>query len=262
MHMKLSPWLVVVGALALLVVAAGCGERVEPETEVRSELVSVPASYVLMVDTFNGSIEVVAGTGPQVEIKATLQQPKEIDYSVELDGDTLRVIALGLNTHIRPSPGASFEISTPPNVRLELRSSNGSITAIGVGRSGALETENGRLTLNRATGVYTLNTSNGTVTLSGVSGSFGVDTSNGSIEFSGELDAGTETVLRTSNGRINVEIGADADVVIDAETARGEIDIAYELDDSRSSASRVVGTLGNGSAQLFLRTSNGSIDVR
>ena len=256
-----SKLLLIVGALLLTLGAVGCDERVEPETEVRSDLVDVPSSYVLQVDTFNGSIDVIHGTGPRVEIKATIKQPKELEYSVVLDGDTLRVIAEDLDRHVRPSPGVSLEITTPPNVRLELRTANGHITAIGVGTSGALETSNGRLTLENTTGVYTLNTSNGSVNLSGVLGSFGVDTSNGRIHFDGELDEGTETVLRTSNGRISVVIGPDADVRIDAETSRGQIEISYPLDDVLTSASRTVGTLGDGGAKLFLRTPNGGITV-
>jgi DUF4097 and DUF4098 domain-containing protein YvlB len=253
--------LLMAGVLLLASAGAGCNERVEPETEIRSDLVSVPSAYVLVVDTFNGSIEVTKGTGTWVEIKATLQQPNEIDYTVELEGETLRVVAIGLNTHINPNPEASFVITTPPDVRLELDTTNGSIRSIGVGTSGALETSNGRLTLEQATGVYTLNTNNGHVELSGVSGSFGVSTSNGHVEFEGSLDPGTQNVLSTSNGHITATIGPKANVLIDAETGSGQIGISFSLNNARTSATRTVGTLGDGGAELFLRTSNGNISV-
>lgn len=247
--------------LLLASVAAGCNERVDPEAEIRSDLVRVPSAYVLVVDTFNGSIEVAKGAGTWVEIKAMLQQPKEIDYTVELEGDTLRVVAIGLNTRINPNPEASFVITTPPDVRLELGTTNGSIRSIGVGTGGVLKTSNGRLALERAMGAYTLNTNNGHVELSGVSGSFGVSTSNGNVEFEGSLDPGTQNVLSTSNGHITASIGPEANVLIDAETGSGQIGTAFSLNDERTSATRTVGMLGDGGAELFLRTSNGNISV-
>ncbi|MDA0799923.1 MAG: DUF4097 family beta strand repeat-containing protein [Chloroflexi bacterium] len=247
---------------ALLVLAFSACNEVERESEIRSESFTLPAQYRLEVDTFNGSIRVTEGKGPQVIVVATISQPQQLEYDAHVEGDTLKITATVIKEHTRPSPGVALEITAPPNAVLDLRSSNGWIEVFGVGSGGELETSNGRITLERVEGLFVLNTSNGLVTLSGVRGSFGVETSNGSIQFDGALDPDTNTQLRTSNGSINMVVGPDANIEIDAQASNGDVSVAYPLNNASVSDEKIVGTLGTGSSKLRLRTSNGNINVR
>ena len=247
---------------ALLVLAFGACNQVEPETEIRTESFTMPAQNWLDVETFNGSVTIIEGEGPGVIVVATIKQPQQLEYSATVDGDTLKIKATVIDDHTTPSPGVSLQITTPPDPELNLRSSNGRIEVFGVGSGGELATSNGSVTLERVAGLFVVNTSNGRVTLSDVRGSFGVETSNGSIQFDGALEPDTNTQLRTSNGNIDMVVGPNANVVIDAQTSNGNVDVAYPLNNATVDDNKLVGTLGTGSSKLRLRTSNGNINVR
>ena len=239
----------------------GC-QVVAPETVTRTNSVAVPSTYTIEVDTFNGAIEVVRGATSTVDVVATIHQPDDVDYNVELDGDTLRITAVAGRTHITPSPGASIRITAPPSANLDLNTSNGSIDVTDVGTGGRLETSNGLVHLEQVEGHFELHSSNGRIEMTNVSGSFDASTSNGRIEFDGSLEDGTSSELQTSNGSIEAVVGTDANIRLDADTSNGQVHVAYPLNDAQIDKDHVVGTLGTGASSLTLRTSNGDIDVR
>lgn len=247
---------------SLLTLLFGACQSVEPETEVRTQAFEIPTSYRLEVDTFNGTILINESDNGRLTVTATIRQPKELEYEARVEGDTVKIVATAIRTNINPSPGVSLEISAPPNAILDLVSSNGWVEVVGVGTTGGIETSNGGITLANVGGLFVLNTSNGGVTLHDVEGSFGVETSNGRIRFDGKLDPDTNTQLRTSNGGIEFIVGEQANVEIDAETSNGDVEVAYPLSNASITEKKVVGTLGNGSSKVRLRTSNGGIEIR
>ena len=242
-------------------VFAAC-ESVIPETSTQSGSFRVPLDYKLAVDTFNGTIEVIEGDTRSVSVVATIRQPDDVNYSAELDGNAVSVVATAVRTNISPSPGVSLVITAPPGAELDLRSSNGSIEVDGVGTNGLLESSNGKITLRNVTGKFVIDTSNGAITIVNTHGEIDGRTSNGPIEFSGSFDDGSTNSLRTSNGNITINVGEQANVHIDAETNNGDVDVEIPLDAATLSDGRVVGDIGDGSASLRLRTSNGSITIR
>ena len=247
--------------IGLLLLVAAC-DYVTPETTTQSASFRVPADYKLAVDTFNGTIEVVEGNTRSVSIVATIRQPDDVNYSVKLDGDTVSVVATAVRTNISPSPGVSLVITAPPSAELDVRSSNGSIDVDGVGTDGLLESSNGKITLRNVAGQFMIDTSNGAITIENVHGGIDGRTSNGRIEFSGSFNDGSTNSLRTSNGSITINVGEQANVHIDAETNNGDVDVEIPLDAATLSDERVIGDIGDGSASLRLRTSNGSITIR
>ena len=255
MH-KLSVWFVL-SLVALTVVAFAACERVTPETTTQSDSFRVPTAYKLDVDMFNGSIKVIQGDTRSVSVEATIHQPGDVEYSVELDGDTVRAVATAKRTNITPSPGVSLVITAPPGAELNLKNSNGNVEVDGVGTSGVLESSNGKLAVRNVSGRYVLLTSNGSITVE-IDGA----TSNGRIEFSGAFDADSTNSLKSSNGSITVNVGEDANLRVDAETSNGDVDVDFPLDNATIKDDRVMGDIGDGSATLRLRTSNGSITVR
>jgi len=247
--------------VALATVAfAAC--EVTPETTTQADSFRVPLGYKLVVATFNGGIEVVEGDTRSVSVVATIRQPDDVNYSVELDGDTVSVVATAVRTNITPSPSVSLVITAPPSAELDLRSSNGSINVDGVGTNGLLKSSNGEITLRNVAGRFVIDTSIGAITIENVHGEIDARTNTGPIEFSGSFDDGSTNSLRTFTGGITINVGEQANVHIDAEATNGEVDIKIPLDAATMSDERVVGDIGDGGASLRLRTTNGSITIR
>lgn len=248
-------------ATLLVVVFSAC-DRVMPETVDRTDSFTVPPTYRLEIETFNGNVDIAVAEGESLEVTATIDQPDDVEYSAVLEGETVRISGRALRTRTNPSPGVSLTITAPPGAVLDISSTNGNVTSAGVGTGGMLETSNGTIRLEQVEGEYRLDSSNGAIELDRVAGVFQASTSNGRIEFDGELTVGTSTELMTSNGVIDVFIGEEANVRLDAETTNGVIDIPYQLDNAVVSEEHVEGTLGTGESTLILRTSNGDINIR
>ncbi len=271
---------------AMLLLSIGCDVTIDIDgdgdgdvgpTETRDDSFSVGASPVLVVTSENGSIDVEAGPAGTIRVQATLRNAPRVQYEVSEDGDTVTVEA-EVDSGAR-NAGADIVVTAPTETEVELETSNGSIEVQGLEASGTLRTSNGRVVMKdirgdldvrtsngpievtSMEGVGTLATSNGAVTLAEVKGAFDVDTSNGNISFSGEMTAGGENRLETSNGSVTVELEGTPSVKLDASTSRGEVSSELPIEASRTQKQRLVGTIGDGEAELFIRTSNGSVTI-
>jgi len=74
-----------------------------------------------------------------------------------------------------------------------------------------------------------------------------------------------ETVVRrmtTSNGAVDVAFRGEASVELDASTSRGRARSELPISGVTLEEDRLVGAIGDGEADLFTDTSNGSITIR
>lgn len=251
----------VLGGMLLTMVSAGC-VLVSPKSVTRTESLIVPSPYHLAVDTFNGSVDVTRTDSGAVGVTATIRQPDDVTYGVVLDGDTLRITATAKRTNISPSPGVSLVITAPPDAVLDLKTSNGHVSVMGVGTSGSVESSNGLIHLEDLQGQFTLHSSNGALALINVTGAFDASTSNGKIDFDGTFAPDSSSQLDTSNGQISITLGNNPSVQLKADTSNGRISVSQTLSNASVSTNHVEGTIGTGSATLTLRTSSGDIDIR
>ena len=275
-------------ALAVVVFAAvGCGSA--GPTETREDVFSVGATPTLVVDGENGSVVVNAVTGNAIgntiKVTATLRDANRIDYEATLEGDTVTVKAKkkgGFRLFsFGQGPAADIEVSAPPATMVEVRTSNGSIQLKGIQDSGSLRTSNGKVVMENVSGDFDIRTSNGSVTLTAVvgnlqvessngaivvrdgKGTFDIETSNGRIEFSGELMPGGDNTMSTSNGSVTVSLQGEANVELDASSSNGSVTSKLPiLTTGTQDEKQIVGTIGNGDADLLIRTSNGSVTVQ
>ena len=276
--------LAVAAISAMLLTVAGCDEwsdDCDEETiEIKDDSFAVGDSVRLVVKTGNGAIEVNSGSDGEVLVEATLRVPEEIDYSVTQDGDTINVVAEPRSGGWRDCKQASFVITVPAKTDVDLRTSNGRIELVGIEGSGRLETSNGEISLDDVKGDFDggtsngrididtlegsveLDTSNGAVSVRDAKGEFELETSNGRISFSGELVAGGNNRLVTSNGQVDVELEGTPSVRIEAATSTGEITTDLPLKIESVSKNRLVGTIGDAEADLYVSTSNGDVDIR
>lgn len=242
------PTMQVVAVTGLVAIAAtacaGGGFAVEKETI--HDSFTVGAAPTLVVDSSNGRITVEVGEASAVSVTANLRNPDKLDYTVSQVGDTISVIADSTQPmfEFHNSPGADITVIVPPETHVDLRTSNGRIEVDGI------------------SGTCRARTSNGSIDLENVTGEVEARTSNGSIEHQGMVPPESSNELRTSNGSISVSFTADPDVEIDASTSNGRVSSSRPIAATRTESTHLVGTMGEGGADLIIRTSNGSVTIK
>jgi DUF4097 and DUF4098 domain-containing protein YvlB len=287
--------LTVLTIVVLMLSACGAYISINPFTaeETVSQSFTAAGTPRLVVEMFNGSVDVVTGNDPQavqidvikrgggVSQAAAEDDLKNVEVTMTQDGDTIRVTAKRTDQRIDlGNSGASARLRVPNGAILDLRSSNGPITTSGPVGDVKARTSNGPIETRGPLGQLDLNTSNGRITIDGGSGLIGVETSNGPIDitadnamvvgrtsngpinFNGSLAQG-RTEMSTSNGRIVVTLPADAQFVVEADTSNGKISSDFAVTAQGFSDDHLRGSVGNDpGATLDLQTSNGSIDLR
>jgi RNA polymerase sigma factor (sigma-70 family) len=246
----------------------------------------------LVLELFNGGINLVADTEGRVDIRVTKQGSgeseeaaqaalKNIDVEMAQEGESIRITAKRLEEARRTNSGASAEVRVPSGAVVELHTSNGEVSLRGGSGKADVQTSNGRIEVKKRTGPSHLRTSNGPITVAGGTGAMDLKTSNGaitveadraeltahtsngSVHFQGTLARG-EHSLHTSNGNIDLTVPADAQFRFDAQTSQGHIANAFSKERSPGTAkNHLAGTVGqNPSTFIQLRTSNGNIALR
>jgi DUF4097 and DUF4098 domain-containing protein YvlB len=179
-----------------------------------------------------------------------------------------------------PRVSVTYDISVPEHVSVSaVDSSNGAITLEDLQGDIVAETSNGRIEIEDIHGAIKAKTSNGRIEIHQVSGDVEAKTSNGSIEItevSGIVAAQTsngriqveisemqeDAQIKTSNGAIELYVSPDVHANIEMKTSNGKITIQeIEIITSELSRTELKGKLGNGGKQLYVKTSNGNIDV-
>lgn len=254
---------------------------------------ALQADSELSAQTSNGSITV---TGTEMEvctITATINARsftvEEAQLLAEQTEVRLEQTPEGLQTVIdrpkkknRESISVQFEICVPKQTALELRTSNGEIRVSSIEKAIDTQTSNGKIEITDVTGTVTahtsnggvtvkqvnaerfdLHTSNGAITCEAITGDMKASTSNGAINVKYASDAApaTNIHLSTSNGRISVTTPKDYSAQIDASTSNSKIHTNIPITLQGELGKKVKGTIGKGEGRLYLKTSNGSINI-
>lgn len=269
----------VIAVATVVFFTAGCASG---PVEYRDDSFTVDRAPRIIVDNVNGSIEVNAtGSEGTVRVQATLNDVPRVKYQIDQEGDTITVKVETERTWalFRKSPGVDITVTAPSSIDVDLRANNGRIDlegAQGTARlhtsNGALalknvkgdidgKTSNGKIELEAVEGTVFLETSNGSVNAEGVKGSFDIDTSNGSIALSGELVPGGNNRLETSNGSVSVKLQGTPSINLDASTSNGKVETALQVMTTSFDEEHVVGRIGDGAADLHIKTSNGNVSI-
>ena len=263
----------------VLMMSMGCG--IGP-TETQEYTFTVGDSVKVIVNSENSSIVVNAGPEEEVNVKATLRGTDRLDYEINQEGDTITIKIEVDTTWLSWGRGASADIAitSPVNTEVEIDTSNGSIELDGIegavstkstnGRivlenvKGDLnaETTNGRIKVDTLEGAAVLKSSNGSADVQNIVGEIDIETSNGRISFSGELIPGGNNRLVTSNGAVVAKLQGNPSVSLDAETSNGDVESELAITVTSMGDDRLVGTIGDGEADLYIRTSNGDVTIK
>lgn len=283
-------------ALALAACAPTSGVSLGVSRATAEEVVS--ASFTadkptIVVETFNGNIEVTVSAGTAVKVDVTKRGSgdtadeakadlKNIQVTMNQEGSTVRVTAQRSDKRTdADNSGASTKLTVPAGSILQLRTSNGKVTSSGEAATVTVQSSNGAIDVRGATGALDLKTSNGNITANGGSETIALETSNGAIDasttkavqitatssngslrFSGPLAAQSKNVLRSDNAVIGVTLPAASSFTLDASTSNGKIisDFAVKGDNPRDT--ELKGTVGSDpQTSLKLQTSNANIEI-
>ncbi len=263
---------------ALLVLAAGLclpltGCIVGLDT--KEQVTTIPVPHVsgsgLKVTTRNGHIHVKKSDGSDIQIVATLRMVSDerlhgTTISANRDGSGVLIIeATPPDGGWKSSEGCAFDISIPDAKDVTLKSSNGSIVAVGLSGQAELDSSNGSITAASHNGPIRAKTSNGRIDVSAAGGSVRCSTSNGAVKVS--LAGPGPADIHTSNGSITLEIGKGFVGTIAAKTSNGSIATPSaapgypSLDVQRENKHRAKVSLGSGPVSE-LETSNGSVTIQ
>jgi hypothetical protein len=178
---------------------------------------------------------------------------------------------------------ADLDITLPETVSVNVSSSNGAMNVTGMIRGVEAHTSNGPITVESVRGTInlhssngsvmmansigpaTVQTSNGAVTLSNHLGSANVHTSNGRIDASiVALASGEAATLRTSSGKVALDLPSNQSFSFDAVTSNGEVKVTgYSVNYQINEKTHKSGTVGSGPyAQVTINSSNGSVEIK
>jgi len=224
----------------------------------------------VMLESFNGGVEIVGWEKDSVEISGTKSASREdvmkdIRIDVVSEADSIRIRAIRPVEH-NCNCGAKFVLKVPKKVILDsittsnggirvesiagnsrLKTSNGGIRVWGVDGNLEATTSNASIEVGQFKGAADLRSSNGRIKADGIRGSFDARTSNSSIDATvAELDPGRPLSLESSNGSITLTLDTWKSNDIKAHTSNSSVNVRLP--------EKVA-------ADLILSTSNGSIST-
>jgi hypothetical protein len=241
-------------ALVSVVVSTSCSRpaRAEPSVSPAERAGAVAPGDTVYVRTINGRIRVVPSSGREVEPTARGGATVEVvrhDGGVTICGIPAaaehRCRARGELSVSGQRPGGSsidLEIALPADAKADLRSVNGTVTAV-AGAEVKAETVNGDVSVRAA-------------------GAVAAETVNGEISVALSALGGRATIaLETVNGSIALTLPRDANADLSASVVHGQISTQRPLATVERSRNTLEARLGRGGARLRLSSVNGSIRI-
>jgi hypothetical protein len=220
--------------LAVVMTACGGTARIEEKS---NEAVIVTRPSRVVIETFNGNIEIVTSADDKVAVEVTkFTEPglrdvlQDIEFSISQDAQTVTVKARWPDA-TRTSPGftgVDLKVSVPAGSPVQAIVGNGNVTY-------------------RATPGE---------------GNYGFEVGNGQIIYDAALGQG-QYDFGVGNGSIELQLPAEAQFSIAATVGNGRIANDYPVTDTAADERILKGTVGsNPPASITAAVGNGTITVR
>ncbi len=244
---------------ALLLATAGCdlalsGFR-EEESDVWTRSYPLSPAGRVEITTTNGFIDVTAGDGRTVEVKAvrvaraaTKQAARELLDKLaireEVTPDQVKLTAERPRTGMGGGTEVRYTVTVPRTAHVAFTSTNGRISVSGVQGEATLGTTNGEIEARDLAGRVKASSTNGSVTL--------------------DLAALADSVsASTTNGAVVVKVPADARASVSARWTNGGFEASgLSMEEVEKSRRRFEGRLNGGGSRIELETTNGGITVQ
>ena len=245
--------------IAIVLGSAGCdvafsGFR-EEETDTWTRSYPLSSSGRVEIGNTNGFIELTAGTGQSVDVKAvrvaraaSKESAKEM-LSKTVIREEISADVVKLTTE-RPAGGWShggvevrYTITVPASATVDL------------------QTTNGHIGVTNVTAGLKAGTTNGEIDGRGLAGAVQASTTNGSVEL--ELASLTGDVkVSTTNGSVDVRVPAEAKATISTRWTNGGVEMSgLTVEEVEKSRRRFDGRLNGGGKRIDIETTNGGITL-
>jgi DUF4097 and DUF4098 domain-containing protein YvlB len=213
----------------------------------------------ISLENINGDIRITGGEGDTVKIVARKKAGKqeymdELKIAVDADSDYIRIETRHpsnkdswLNWGNNHSGSVSYEMTVPASANLD-----------------KISTVNGDVEIRSMSGKVKAETVNGDLVASDLVSDVDLETVNGGVNAKFNSLGGSQRVSAEAvNGKIVLELPADASARVLAETINGSIDADdFGLTIDKGFVGRECdGQIGNGDARISLDTVNGSIRI-
>lgn len=255
--------------VGLSVVSAGCAGAMsfgDERTGFDREL-STDAGRVT-VETDNGDARVRRTDADAVQVRGTKETGSAFtdldDLTVETtrDGDHLRISADASGDSFLDLGGGSIslDVGVPENIAVKAVSArNGYVTATDVAGDARLESANGEATARDVDGFVSLASASGAISARGVAGLDGAETTNGDVTV--EIPAiDGDVSVSSMNGDVIAALAPDLDATVVASASNGNLNTdELPLDAGDRGKTSLRGTLGDGTHELAIETTNGNV---
>ncbi len=262
---------------------------------------SMRPGATLTVRNFNGRIDVRAGTGSRVEVRAERMSSSsrwaDLTFEARNDGGDVSVCSVWRghsacdhsrggdwddDDHDGRDMRASISITLPKGVALRGATGNGAVTVEGTGGDVAISTGNGDITLRGTSGTVKVSSGNGGVEVTGAEGAVTASTGNGRVRVTtgkGPVNASTgngditvdmqsvagaeDMKFTTGHGDIDVTLPASINADFEASTGWGSIRTDFPIRVEGSLNPRHIrGTIGRGGQRIRMSTGFGTVELR
>ena len=211
----------------------------------------------LEIVNVNGAIVVNAGTGPQVEVKATRQARaasdeeaqallKETAITEDVSPDRISIRTSNGNGALRGrrSINVEYQVRVPAGMQVNVK------------------TENGGIGLHDVDGNLTASTTNGGIRGTNIAGAVSAHIVNGGIVMEIARVAGP-VQLDAVNGGIRLDVPGSVNANLDAQAVNGGVSTedGFPITASERSRTRISGTMNGGGTAISLSTVNGGVRI-
>lgn len=231
-------------------------------------------SLSLDIETRNGSVEVIEDqSATEIQVLAeyraaavTRSEARErldgIRVTVERDGDGVYYIRPELPGGWKGRDSVSLEVLLPRLGDVRVNTSNGRIRLEGATGACDLRSSNGSITVEGTRGKLEIETSNGAIAVTNHAGGLGARSSNGAIRVALAPGSQGPFQLSSSNGAVAVDLSSGWQGLIHSGTSNGSLKhySGGELVASYKVSMQL--QLGSSSEVSTISTSNGSVKVR
>lgn len=212
---------------------------------------------------------------PRINLEITLPQNKKVDVEIRLTNGNVDASKLSVRERFDvQSSNGSLRFADIVG-QVHARTTNGSIHAESIAGHAQLQTTNGPITAQNIQGNLILETTNGSLQAGTVSGQLSARSTNSSIAIdevrggvqaettNGSVKGKTHTVggdwnIRTSNGKITLQIPENGDYRVQGQTTNGSIDTDLPFNAGKQF---VEGSVGKGTYLISLSTKHAGISV-